>query len=78
MQLKCSNGIRDWGLKQQLRLGSKGSVNKTFRQALMMEIVKLAVRSSIRIPKMSVKTPWRSQPPPKQKKSLPTAGGREM
>jgi hypothetical protein len=27
MQLKCNDGIRDRGLKQQLRLGSKGDVN---------------------------------------------------
>jgi hypothetical protein len=47
MQPKCNNGIRDQGMKQQL--GSKGNVNETFRQALMLEIMKRTVGSSIRI-----------------------------
>jgi hypothetical protein len=45
--------------------GKQGNVNETFRQALMLEIVKQTIWSSITIPKMSFKTLWRSQPPPK-------------
>jgi hypothetical protein len=34
--------IMDRGLKQQLRLGSKGSVNETLRQTIVLEVIKLA------------------------------------
>jgi hypothetical protein len=42
------------------------------RQALVLEFVKIAAGSSVRIRKMSVKTLWISRPPPKRKKRLPT------
>ncbi|PNF26376.1 hypothetical protein B7P43_G17900 [Cryptotermes secundus] len=53
--------------------GKRGNVNEPFKQALMLEIVKQTVWSSIRIPKMSVKTLWRSWPPPKRENRLPTS-----
>jgi hypothetical protein len=77
-QHKFNNGIIDRGLKQQLRLGGKGSVNETLRQTIVLKVIKLAAGSCIRIPKMSVKTLCRSRPPPKRKKRLPTAGVPEL
>jgi hypothetical protein len=61
-----------------LCLGSKGDVNKALKQTIVLEVINLAARSSIRIPKMSVKALWRSWPLPKQRKRLPTAGVAEM
>jgi hypothetical protein len=66
-QLKCNNDIRYRGLKQQLRLGSKGNVNETLRGTAVLAVVKLAAGSSVGIQKMSVKTMWRSRPPHKRK-----------
>jgi hypothetical protein len=60
-------------MKQQLLLGSMRTLNETLRQILQMEITKLIVGSSIRLWKMSMRTLWRSQPPPKQKIRLLTA-----
>jgi hypothetical protein len=40
---------------------------------LELEVEKVTVRSSIRFWKTSDRALWRSQPPPKQKKRLPTA-----
>jgi hypothetical protein len=40
-QPKCNNGIRDKGLKQQLRLGRKGNINEALRQTIVLEIVEL-------------------------------------
>jgi hypothetical protein len=37
--MKRNNGIRDRGQKEQLRLGSKGSVNEAVWQALVLEII---------------------------------------
>jgi hypothetical protein len=67
---ECNNGIRKRDLNQQLRLGSKGNINETFRQTLSLEIVKRTVESSVRIRKMSDWTLWRSWPSPKRKKRL--------
>jgi hypothetical protein len=66
---KRNNGIMDWGLRRELHLGSK----ETFYEATGLEVVKRAVESSIWLRKMSVKTLWRSQPPPKYKKRLVAA-----
>jgi hypothetical protein len=57
VQPECNNGIRDRGLKEQLHLGSKRAFNKTIRQTLALEVVKLAARSSIMTPNMSVEKP---------------------
>jgi hypothetical protein len=73
MHLEHSNSIRHCGVKQQLLLGSKGTVNETLRQTLELKIAKLAVRSSTRLRKTSVRTLWRGWLPPKWKKRLPTA-----
>jgi hypothetical protein len=68
-QLKL-NGIRDRGLKQQLRLGSKEKFYKALGQITGLEVAKKAVESTVRLQKMNAKTLWRSQPPPKRKKML--------
>jgi hypothetical protein len=41
-QPNCNNGIKDWGLKQQLWLGSKWNVNKALRRIIVLEVIKLA------------------------------------
>jgi hypothetical protein len=76
-QPKFNNGIRHRGLKQQLRLGSKGNVNEALKQTMGLE-VKLGVGTSVRFPKMSVKTLWKCLSPPMRKKILPTARMPEM
>jgi hypothetical protein len=43
------NGIRIKGLKELLRLGSKGNINKTFRETLGLENAKRIAGSSVRI-----------------------------
>jgi hypothetical protein len=75
---KCKNGIRDRGLKQQLRLRSKGNVNEILRQNIVLEVVKLSARSSIRIPKMCIKILWRSQPPRKQEGTTESWSARDV
>jgi hypothetical protein len=55
-QPKFNKGIRDRGLKQQLRLGCKGNVKEALWKTTVLKIVKLAAGSSAKIPKMSVKT----------------------
>jgi hypothetical protein len=72
---ECKNGIRNPGLKQQIRLGNKKTlnkrnVNKAPRQTIVLEAVKLAAGSSTWIRKMGVKASWRSQPQPKCKNRL--------
>jgi hypothetical protein len=62
-------------VKQQLLLGSKRTPNKALRQALELEIVKLVVRSSVRLRKMSDRTLWRGQPPFKRKSKWQYAYG---
>jgi hypothetical protein len=46
-KLKGDNGIRDQGLKQQLRLRMKGNINETARQNIEMRVAKLAVEFPI-------------------------------
>jgi hypothetical protein len=77
-QPKFNKGIKVRGRKEQLSLGRTGPVSEAVRQALVLEVVKLEARFSIRIPKTSVKILWRSRPQPKRKKRLPTAGVLEM
>jgi hypothetical protein len=48
-----SNGIRDEGLKKQLRLGSEKTSCRIFGMAFVLEIVKQRVEPSVRIRKMS-------------------------
>jgi hypothetical protein len=67
------NGIRIQGIKELLGLGSKGNINKTFRETLELENAKRIAGSSDRIRKMSVRTLWRGRPPPKRKKRPLTA-----
>jgi hypothetical protein len=66
------NGIRDQGIKQQLLLGGKKTL-EAFMQTLEVEAVKLTVRLSIRFWKTSDRALWRRRTPLKRKKSLPTA-----
>jgi hypothetical protein len=74
VQPKCDNGMRDWGLKQQLWLERTRNVNKALGETTELEVIMLAAMSSCKIWKMSVKTLWRSRPPTKWKKRLPRAG----
>jgi hypothetical protein len=67
MQLECSSGIRDLGIKPQLCLGRKRTLNKTLKQTLELEIIKLILRSSVQLWKTSDRTLWRSHLPPRQK-----------
>lgn len=48
---ECSNGIRK--RREQIRLVNMRTLNETFRRTLELELVKLAVGSSIRLQKMS-------------------------
>jgi hypothetical protein len=72
-QPKCNNDIRDQGLRQQLCLGSNKTFYEALGQIIGLEVMKQAVEFAIGLQKMSVKTLWRSQPPPKGKKRLHTA-----
>jgi hypothetical protein len=67
-----SNGTKDRGIKRQLRLGSKRAL-KTLTKTQELDVVKLAIGSSIWLRKTSVRTLWRSWPPPKRKKRLPSS-----
>jgi hypothetical protein len=67
---ECNNGIRNRGLKEQLRLGSNRAFNKTVRQIIGMEVAKRPDEFSIGLRKMSDWILWRSRPPPKRKKRL--------
>jgi hypothetical protein len=66
------NDIRDQGIKQQVLLGGKRTINETFRQTLELEVLTLAVWSSFRLQKTSHRTLWKCQPSPKRKKKLLT------
>jgi hypothetical protein len=68
-QPECNNGIRNRDLKERLRLGSKGDINKTFRETLGVEIAKRIAEYSVRILKMNVRTLWRRQPPPNKEET---------
>jgi hypothetical protein len=61
-QLECSNIIRRQGLKERLYLGSRRTLSKTFKHIVELEIAKQRVRTSIRLPKMSVRTSWKGWP----------------
>jgi hypothetical protein len=50
----------------------KKTLNKTLRQTMGLEVIKLTVRSSTQLQKMSDRALCRSWPPPKRKKRLPT------
>jgi hypothetical protein len=67
---ECNNGIRSQGLKQQLHLGNNETFYEALEQTIELEIVKRTIAYSVRIRKTSVKTLWRSRPPPKRKKRL--------
>jgi hypothetical protein len=69
---ESSNGIRDRDLKEQLRLGSKRTFNKTVRKTFGLEVTKPAVQFPIGLQKMSDWTLWRGRPPQKRKKRLYT------
>jgi hypothetical protein len=60
---ECNNGTRNRGIKKQLCLGSKITLNKTFWQTVELEVAKQIVGTSIRLRKMSVTTLWRGRPP---------------
>jgi hypothetical protein len=77
-QPECNSGIRNRDLKERLLLGSRRTLNKTFRQTAGLEIVKRTIGSSVRIRKTSIKTLWSSRPLPKRKKRVQTAQETEM
>jgi hypothetical protein len=58
------NGTRYWAIKQQLCLRNKRILSETQRK---LEVVTLAVRSSIRLQKANRRL-WRGHPSPKRKK----------
>jgi hypothetical protein len=60
-QPEYNNGIRNRGIKQQLRPGSR-TLNMT------LETAKQTVGTSIRLRKMNFRILWRGRPPPKRKK----------
>jgi hypothetical protein len=62
-------GLRDWGIQQQLLLGGSKTLD-TLWQMLRLVVVKLIVGSSIRLRKTSDRALWRSRPPPTQKRLL--------
>jgi hypothetical protein len=53
------------GIRQELHLGGKRTLTKAVRQTLDLEVLMLAVGSSIKLEKTSDTALWRSQPPPK-------------
>jgi hypothetical protein len=55
-----ADSIRDRGIKQQLLLGGKKILNEVLRQTLRLIIVKLAVKSSVRLRTVSDRALWRS------------------
>jgi hypothetical protein len=65
---KRINGIRNRGLRQQLR--SKREFTKTLRKILALEFRKRSVRSTVELRKIKNWMLWRSRPPPKKKETL--------
>jgi hypothetical protein len=62
------NGIRDRGLREQLR--SKVEFTKIFRKTTGLEMAKRIARSAVGLRKIKDWTLWRSRPPPKRRKNL--------
>jgi hypothetical protein len=54
--LECNTGIRNRGLRRQLRRGSREIFYEVLGQAIGQEVMKRTVWSSVRIRKTSVKT----------------------
>jgi hypothetical protein len=71
MQTKFNNGIRDRGLKQELRVGRKRALYEAIGQTHQLEVVKRAVLISIGLQEVSDWTSWRGRLPPKRKKGSP-------
>jgi hypothetical protein len=67
---ESSNGIRNQGPGQQLRLRKERISGRIFGNTIGLEIMKRTVWSPVRIRKMSVRTLWRGRPPLKRKKRL--------
>jgi hypothetical protein len=63
-----NSGIRGGGVKQQLRLGSKGNINEIFKENLGLEITNRMAGTSFMIRKTSVKTLRWGRPTPERKK----------
>jgi hypothetical protein len=64
-----SSSIRDQGIKPQLLLGGKRTLNIAFKQTLELAIIGFSIRRW----KTSDRALWRSQPSPKRKTRLLTA-----
>jgi hypothetical protein len=60
-----ADGLGDPHIKIHLLLGGEITVNKALRQTVQLEVIRLAVMSSIRPWKMSDLALWMSWPPPK-------------
>jgi hypothetical protein len=58
-----NNGIRNQGLRKELRLGSKATFYEVLGQTTGLESVKQTVGTSIRLRKMCIRTLWRGRPP---------------
>jgi hypothetical protein len=78
-----SNGIRNRGVKEQLRLWKEKTTGNCIRErsrrqklrlgsqkTLELENMKRVAKSSVRIRKMSGRTLWTGRPPPKEKMNL--------
>jgi hypothetical protein len=63
------NGIWNRSLRDQLCLESKKIFYENLGQTIGLEIVKRTIGSPMRIRKTSVKTLWRSRPPPSETRS---------
>lgn len=62
------DSIRERGIRQELHLGGKRTLTKVVRMTPDLEVLKLAVESSIKLEKTGARALWRSQPLPKWKK----------
>jgi hypothetical protein len=57
-----NNGIKDQGTRLQLCLRKVGTTSRNFRKTVELEVVKRAVRISIRLWEVSDLTMWRGWP----------------
>jgi hypothetical protein len=76
-QLKFSNVIRNRGMRQELRLGSKKIFHEALGQSHELEVVKRAVGISIELRRVSDWTLWRCWSNSKRKKRRPKHNSRK-
>jgi hypothetical protein len=69
-QPKRNNGIKNRGLRRELRLRSKEIFYEALGQIIGPEVVKRVLESSVKLQKLGDWTLRMSRPPPKGKKRL--------